>query len=93
MNVVLSSDSAAGASSAPKAPWIARAATSSPKFCANPPHDAQVTNLPSSGWRPEFQDGYQEGTGWQYTWSIPQDIGDTLRDGVMDHVPGVRHFM
>ena len=31
-NVVVSSDSAAGASSAPKAPWQARAATSMPKL-------------------------------------------------------------
>jgi predicted alpha-1,2-mannosidase len=22
---------------------------------------------------PDFQDGYQEGTGWQYLWSVPQD--------------------
>ena len=27
-------------------------------------------NLPYS---PVFQDGYQEGTGWQYLWSVPQD--------------------
>jgi len=36
-NVVVSSDSAAGASSAPKAPWQARAATSMPKLLAAPP--------------------------------------------------------
>ena len=36
-NVVVSSDSAAGASSAPKAPWQARAATSMPKLPAAPP--------------------------------------------------------
>jgi predicted alpha-1,2-mannosidase len=23
---------------------------------------------------PDFQDGYQEGTGWQYLWSVPQDV-------------------
>ena len=36
-NVVVSSDNAAGASSAPKAPWQARAATSMPKLPAAPP--------------------------------------------------------
>ena len=36
-NVVVSSDSAAGASSAPKAPWHARAAISMPKLPAAPP--------------------------------------------------------
>ncbi len=25
-------------------------------------------------WSPDFQDGYQEGTGWQYLWSEPQDV-------------------
>jgi predicted alpha-1,2-mannosidase len=24
-------------------------------------------------YNPSFQDGYQEGTGWQYLWSVPQD--------------------
>jgi predicted alpha-1,2-mannosidase len=24
---------------------------------------------------PDLQDGYQEGTGWQYLWSVPQDLG------------------
>ena len=37
MNVVVSSDSAEGASSAPAAPWNARAVTSIPKLCAAPP--------------------------------------------------------
>ena len=37
VNVVVSSDSAAGASSAPNAPWQARAATSIPKLVAAPP--------------------------------------------------------
>src|SRR6266516_917049 len=37
LNVTVSSDSAAGASSAPNAPWQARAATSMPKFSAAPP--------------------------------------------------------
>jgi len=23
---------------------------------------------------PNFQDGYQEGTGWQYLWAVPQDV-------------------
>jgi predicted alpha-1,2-mannosidase len=23
---------------------------------------------------PDFQDGYQEGTGWQYLWAVPQDV-------------------
>jgi predicted alpha-1,2-mannosidase len=26
-------------------------------------------------WRPEFQDGWQEGTGHQYLWFAPQDVG------------------
>jgi predicted alpha-1,2-mannosidase len=25
-------------------------------------------------WTPDFQDGYQEGTGWQYLWYAPQDV-------------------
>ena len=25
-------------------------------------------------WTPDFQDGYQEGTGWQYLWLEPQDV-------------------
>jgi predicted alpha-1,2-mannosidase len=25
-------------------------------------------------WSPDLQDGYQEGTGWQYLWSAPQDV-------------------
>jgi hypothetical protein len=37
VNVVVSSDRAAGASSAPKAPWTARAPTSMPKLVAAPP--------------------------------------------------------
>jgi hypothetical protein len=36
-NVVVSSASAAGANSAAKAPWAARAATSTSKLCAIPP--------------------------------------------------------
>jgi putative alpha-1,2-mannosidase len=26
-------------------------------------------------WRPEFQDGWQEGTAYQYLWFVPQDLG------------------
>lgn len=26
-------------------------------------------------WRPEFQDGWQEGTGYQYLWFVPQGVG------------------
>ena len=37
LNVTVSSDSAAGASNAPNAPWQARAATSMPKLTAAPP--------------------------------------------------------
>ena len=29
---------------------------------------------PPQPWAPESQNGYQEGTGWQYLWSEPQDI-------------------
>ncbi len=25
-------------------------------------------------YNPNFQDGYQEGTGWQYLWAVPQDV-------------------
>jgi predicted alpha-1,2-mannosidase len=25
-------------------------------------------------WRPEFQDGWQEGTGYQYLWFVPHDV-------------------
>jgi predicted alpha-1,2-mannosidase len=25
-------------------------------------------------WSPDFQNGYQEGTGWQYLWAEPQDV-------------------
>jgi hypothetical protein len=37
LNVVVRIDRAAGASSAPNAPWTARAATSMPKLVAAPP--------------------------------------------------------
>ncbi len=43
--VTVSSDSAEGASSAPKAPCRARAATSTPKDCARPP-SAEATEKP-----------------------------------------------
>lgn len=29
---------------------------------------------PVAVWSPLFQDGWQEGTGWQYLWSVPQDV-------------------
>ena len=44
VNVVVSSDNAAGASSAPNAPWNVRAATSSVKFCAAPPIADAIAN-------------------------------------------------
>src|SRR5215470_12555547 len=44
LNVVVSSDSAEGASSAPNAPWQARAATSIPKLVAAPPTADAVAN-------------------------------------------------
>ena len=37
-------------------------------------------------WDPMFSDGWQEGTGWQYLWLVPQDVAglrDTLGAGVM----------
>jgi predicted alpha-1,2-mannosidase len=37
---------------------------------ADPPNDL---GLPQP-WGPEFQNGYQEGTGWQYLWAEPQDV-------------------
>jgi predicted alpha-1,2-mannosidase len=33
---------------------------------------ASAGSVPVSS--PDFQDGYQEGTGWQYLWSVPQDV-------------------
>ncbi|HVA59197.1 MAG TPA: GH92 family glycosyl hydrolase [Mycobacteriales bacterium] len=35
----------------------------------------------ASTWSPIFQDGWQEGTGWQYLWSVPQDVTG-LADGI-----------
>lgn len=29
---------------------------------------------PASTWSPDFSDGWQEGTGWQYLWAVPQDV-------------------
>lgn len=29
---------------------------------------------PPGVWSPDFQDGWQEGTGWQYLWLVPQDV-------------------
>jgi predicted alpha-1,2-mannosidase len=34
------------------------------------PTSAGVTNV----WDPMFSDGWQEGTGWQYLWLVPQDV-------------------
>ena len=34
------------------------------------PTSAGVTNV----WNPIFSDGWQEGTGWQYLWLVPQDV-------------------
>src|SRR4051794_32353712 len=34
------------------------------------PTSLGVTNT----WDPDFQDGWQEGTGWQYLWLVPQDV-------------------
>ena len=33
-----------------------------------------LPDAPTSTWRPEFQDGYQEATGWQQTFMEPQDV-------------------
>ena len=30
-------------------------------------------------WRPEFQDGWQEGTGYQYLWFVPHDVPGLAR--------------
>ena len=43
-NVTVSNDSAEGASSAPKAPWSVRAATSTPKDWARPPIAEAIEN-------------------------------------------------
>lgn len=31
-------------------------------------------------YNPAFQDGYQEGTGWQYLWAVPQDVAGLARE-------------
>ena len=41
------------------------------------PTDAGVTKV----WNPVFSDGWQEGTGWQYLWLVPQDVAG-LRDAL-----------
>ena len=41
------------------------------------PTDAGVTKV----WNPAFSDGWQEGTGWQYLWLVPQDVAG-LRDAL-----------
>jgi predicted alpha-1,2-mannosidase len=41
------------------------------------PTDAGVTKI----WNPIFSDGWQEGTGWQYLWLVPQDVAG-LRDAL-----------
>jgi len=41
---------------------------------------------PAATYDPDFQDGYQEGTGWQYEWLVPQDVrglDQTLGDATM----------
>ncbi|HEU5035175.1 MAG TPA: GH92 family glycosyl hydrolase [Mycobacteriales bacterium] len=36
---------------------------------------ADPTSLGATNvWSPVFQDGWQEGTGWQYLWLVPQDV-------------------
>ena len=45
-----------------------------------------TTEGPVSTYDPDFQDGYQEGTGWQYEWLVPQDVRGldaTLGDATM----------
>ena len=39
------------------------------------PTSLGVTNV----WNPNFQDGWQEGTGWQYLWLVPQDVAGLAR--------------
>ena len=41
------------------------------------PTDAGATKV----WSPVFSDGWQEGTGWQYLWLVPQDVAG-LRDAL-----------
>jgi putative alpha-1,2-mannosidase len=41
------------------------------------PTDAGATKV----WNPIFSDGWQEGTGWQYLWLVPQDVAG-LRDAL-----------
>ena len=39
------------------------------------PTDLGVTKT----WNPSFPDGWQEGTGWQYLWAVPQDVPDLAK--------------
>ncbi len=52
----------------------------SPTADSGPDRDHRVSvgrgRVPYS---PDFQDGYQEGTGWQYLWSVPQDVAGLAR--------------
>lgn len=42
---------------------------------ANPTRSLGPVPLPTAvPWSPNFQDGYQEGTGWQYLWAVPHDV-------------------
>jgi predicted alpha-1,2-mannosidase len=46
---------------------------------ASPPHSSEpgfstVSAPVQLPYNPNFQDGYQEGTGWQYLWAVPHDV-------------------
>jgi len=44
-----------------------------PTMVGDPTGETGITTGQSLPYNPIFQDGYQEGTGWQYLWSVPQD--------------------
>lgn len=44
-----------------------------PTQVGDPTGETGLTTGQSLPYSPIFEDGYQEGTGWQYLWSVPQD--------------------
>jgi predicted alpha-1,2-mannosidase len=45
-----------------------------PTMVGDPTGTTPFSTGQSVPYSPDFQDGYQEGTGWQYLWSVPQDV-------------------
>jgi predicted alpha-1,2-mannosidase len=46
----------------------------SPSHSSNPGFSGVDTSAVPLPYRPEFQDGYQEATGWQDLWGVPHDV-------------------